>query len=208
MLQLTVEEATESNCSDDETDQKLKPSPSCKSSSGHATSGLSKPSKSSLITKTYSFRRMLSFRSSLRGGGRNGGRSNNSSFEDSTLGYSAASPGLQPHHRYVTLIKSHGNVQSTAHFGLSRTIKTHFYSTIKACGDDVNFLSFFRPLQFSFLGQIYKTKSTKRQGQARRYSSQKVSASGLHVHPSENDNDIVRSENVIETAVAILEPSC
>lgn len=94
-----MEEPTESNCSDEETEQNLKPSSASFKSSGVHTENKPKQ-QSSLITKTYSFRRMLSFRSSLRGGRSNGGRSHNSSFEDSTLGFSSASPGLQPHHRY------------------------------------------------------------------------------------------------------------
>jgi len=139
--QLTVEEPTESYHSEEETEH------SQVSSRIHEARKPFKSASNKQI-KTYSFRRMLSFRGSLRGPG---GRRSNSGTSDaaaSATGDSASSsPGLQPQHR---------------------------------------------PLQFSFLGQIYKTRSTKRQQQQRRSSSQKVRQhSNSHLHPSVDDlNDI------------------
>jgi len=127
--QLTVEEPTESYHSEEETDHSHV--------RVHEARKPFKSASSKQQVKTYSFRRMLSFRGSLRGSGSR--RSNSTAAEDSA----SSSPGLQPHHR---------------------------------------------PLQFSFLGQIYKTRSTKKQ-QQRRSSSQKVRQQTpvSHLYPSIDD---------------------
>lgn len=98
------------------------------------------PQKSSFVTKTYSFRRILSFRGSLRG---RGGRMN---LHESEEGFQS-SPMMNP--------------------GLSSLQPNH------------------RPLQFSFLGQIYKNRSTKRQ---KRSASQKVSKSSDFDHQQQHQN--------------------
>ena len=92
-FQLTVDEATES-CSDNDNEHDSSNAKCQKSQTFSKRQRDQQQQPSALVTKTYSFRRMLSFRGSLRGG-RVGGRSS-SSFEEGT-----SSPNLQPHHRYV-----------------------------------------------------------------------------------------------------------
>ena len=99
-LQLTVEEATDPEESSDieskdTSAQSTAEETSMETSSkvggggGHCDHG---PHNNSLVTKTYSFRRMLSFRgSSLRRRGNSGG----SSLEETTC----SSPGLHPSQR-------------------------------------------------------------------------------------------------------------
>ena len=101
-LQLTVEEATDPEESSDieskdTSAQSTAEETSMETSSkvggggGHCDHG----HNNSLVTKTYSFRRMLSFRgSSLRRRGNSGG----SSLEETTC----SSPGLHPSQRYST----------------------------------------------------------------------------------------------------------
>ena len=101
--QLTVEEATDPEESSDieskDTSHQSAEEETCAGNELGTTSA-AKVAKArdhghnnSLVTKTYSFRRMLSFRgSSLRRRGNNG----SSSFEDTTC----SSPGLHPSQRY------------------------------------------------------------------------------------------------------------
>ena len=101
--QLTVEEATDPEESSDieskDTSHQSAEEETCTGNELGTTSA-AKVAKArdhghnnSLVTKTYSFRRMLSFRgSSLRRRGNNG----SSSFEDTTC----SSPGLHPSQRY------------------------------------------------------------------------------------------------------------
>ena len=85
LLQLTVEEATDPEESSDieskTTSHQSESSTGCKAN----------PNNNSLVTKTYSFRRMISFRGSLRRG-----RGASSSLEETTC----SSPGLHPSQRY------------------------------------------------------------------------------------------------------------
>jgi len=166
--QLTVEEATDPEESSDIESKDTSAQSTAEETSmetstkvgggGHCDHG----HNNSLVTKTYSFRRMLSFRgSSLRRRGNSGG----SSLEETTC----SSPGLHPSQR---------------------------------------------PLQFSFLGQIYKTKSSSGMSSSssskkqRRCASQKVttstSSSRNHVLESSNEDFTLNSDSAKNLSTQVI----